>query len=177
MCGIMGYTGREQAAPILLDGLARLEYRGYDSAGIAVLDGPRLTVEKRAGKLGVLRAALDGAPPPGSTGIAHTRWATHGGVTDINAHPHLDCRGEIAVVHNGIIENYMALRIELQAAGHRFLSDTDSEVLPHLIEDAIDTGLSLLDAVRAAASRLQGAAAIVALCTREPETLVGARIG
>src|SRR5579875_84910 len=177
MCGIIGYVGGEQASPILETALERLAYRGYDSAGIAVLDGSQLQLVKRAGKLATLRAALDGSQPRGSCGIGHTRWATHGGVTDINAHPHLDCRGEIAVVHNGIIENYMALRIELQAAGHRFLSDTDSEVLPHLIEDALDTGLSLLDAVRAAASRLQGAAAIVALCTREPETLVGARIG
>src|SRR5579875_91417 len=176
MCGIMGYTGREQAAPILLDGLARLEYRGYDSAGIAVLDGPRLTVEKRAGKLGVLRAALDGAPPPGSTGIAHTRWATHGGVTDENAHPHLDCRGEIAVIHNGIIENFAALKAELLAAGHRFASETDTEVIPHLIEAEMRAGASLTEAVRRTVNRLEGAAALVAISAREPERIVGARV-
>ena len=148
MCGIVGYTGRDQAAPILLEGLARLEYRGYDSAGIAVLDGHELAVEKRAGKLGVLRQAVDGALPHGRTGIGHTRWATHGGVTDQNAHPHLDCDGEVVVIHNGIIENFAALKSDLLAQGHRFASETDTEVIPHLIETHLREGATLTEAVR-----------------------------
>jgi glutamine---fructose-6-phosphate transaminase (isomerizing) len=176
MCGIVGYTGPEQAAPILLDGLARLEYRGYDSAGIAVLDGARLTVEKRAGKLGVLRAVVDGALPHGSTGVGHTRWATHGGVTDENAHPHLDCSGEIVVIHNGIIENFAALKQELLANGHRFASETDTEVVPHLIEEYSRAGYALTEAVRRTVGRLDGAAALVVISAREPERIVGARV-
>src|SRR5207237_78469 len=128
MCGIIGYAGPDEAAPILLDGLARLEYRGYDSAGIAVLDGDQLTLEKRAGKLGVLQAAVDGRLPAGTVGVGHTRWATHGGVTDANAHPHCDCSGDVVVIHNGIVENFAALRDELRAAGHAFTSETDTEV-------------------------------------------------
>jgi glucosamine--fructose-6-phosphate aminotransferase (isomerizing) len=177
MCGIIGYVGNEQAAPILEVGLERLTYRGYDSAGIAVLDGARLSLIKRAGKLSVLLSALDSGRPAGACGIGHTRWATHGGVTDANAHPHLDCGGDVAVVHNGIIENYVALRLELQARGHRFASETDSEVLSHLIEQYLADGASLVEAVRATANRLAGAAAIVALARREPGVLVGARVG
>src|SRR5579859_7796720 len=112
MCGIIGYVGGDEAAPILLEGLARLEYRGYDSAGIAVLDGDQLSIEKRAGKLGILATAVDGRLPAGRLGMGHTRWATHGGVTDQNAHPHLDCERNVVVIHNGIVENFAALRTE-----------------------------------------------------------------
>ena len=114
MCGIIGVTGDRDAAPLLLDGLQRLEYRGYDSAGIAVLDGERIVVEKTAGKLSALRAGLEGAYPAGRCGIGHTRWATHGKPTDANAHPHLDCTGGVVVIHNGIVENYLELRAELR---------------------------------------------------------------
>src|SRR5579859_1446620 len=127
MCGIVGYVGPQKATPILLDGLARLEYRGYDSAGIAVLSATGdLQVTKRAGKLANLRAAVATAEPVGSLGIGHTRWATHGRPTDLNAHPHADCTGSISVIHNGIIENYISLRDELRALGHEFTSETDT---------------------------------------------------
>ena len=137
MCGIVGYTGPRDAAPILLEGLARLEYRGYDSAGLALVtaDG-ELFVEKRAGKLANLRTALADATPAAAVGLAHTRWATHGRPNDLNAHPHVDCSGTITVIHNGIIENFTELRDELAARGHRFGSETDTEVLAHLVEDA-----------------------------------------
>jgi glucosamine--fructose-6-phosphate aminotransferase (isomerizing) len=176
MCGIIGYAGNEQAAPILLDGLQSLEYRGYDSAGIAVLEGDDIQLEKRAGKLGVLRGAVDGCLPAGTVGIGHTRWATHGGVTDANAHPHLDCKGDVVVIHNGIVENFAALRAELQEEGHRFLSETDTEVIPHLIEGLLDAGETLCEAVRRTISRLDGAAALVVMSRREPGTIVGARV-
>jgi len=176
MCGIIGYVGPEQAAPILLEGLARLEYRGYDSAGIAVLDGDRLETEKRAGKLGVLAAIVDGRLPAGDLGIGHTRWATHGGVTDENAHPHLDCSGDVVVIHNGIVENYAVLRAELQEADHQFRSETDTEVIPHLIESYLDGGAALVEAVRLTINRLHGAAALVVLSRREPDRIIGARV-
>src|SRR5690348_9895589 len=136
MCGIVGYVGGREATPILLEGLRRLEYRGYDSAGVAVMNGAGVVVRKLAGRLQGLRQTLAGAPLHGSTGIAHTRWATHGGPTTANAHPHVDCTGRIALVHNGIIENADALRAALQANGHRFCTETDTETLAHLIEDA-----------------------------------------
>ncbi|MHB8576751.1 MAG: glutamine--fructose-6-phosphate transaminase (isomerizing) [Dehalococcoidia bacterium] len=176
MCGIIGYTGGDQAAQILLDGLARLEYRGYDSAGIAVLDGDELAIEKRAGKLGVLQTAVEGRLPEGTVGIGHTRWATHGGVTDANAHPHLDCSGKVVVIHNGIVENFAVLRDELLAAGHRFVSETDSEVIAHLIESERAGGVTLVEAVRRSIGRLEGAAALVVLCRDEPDRIVAARV-
>ena len=164
MCGIVAYVGRQEAASVVLDGLARLEYRGYDSAGLAVLDAEGgLSVVKDVGKLAVLRGAVDGAMPHGGTGLGHTRWATHGKPTQLNAHPHLDEHEDIAVVHNGIVENHVELRRELQARGHVFVSETDTEVLPHLIAEGVAEGLDLLEATRAAAARIEGAAAIVAL--------------
>ena len=133
MCGIVGYVGPDEALPIIVDGLRRLEYRGYDSAGVAVLDGG-LRVVKRAGKLLELEDALGtGARPTGSVGMRHTRWATHGAPTDRNAHPHLDCTGRVAVIHNGIIENFQSLRARLEKQGHTLVSETDTECVAHLI--------------------------------------------
>jgi len=182
MCGIIGYVGQQQAAPILLEALRRLEYRGYDSAGIAVLaeDGA-LVVRKREGKLANLVALLDeGAPVRGTLGVGHTRWATHGAPSDANAHPHADCEGRIIVVHNGIIENYQPLRERLLAHGHRFQSQTDTEVIVHLIEEeyrSLSNGQigDFCEAVRRALLQVRGAYAIVALCRDQPELLVGAR--
>ncbi|HEV3027579.1 MAG TPA: glutamine--fructose-6-phosphate aminotransferase, partial [Planctomycetota bacterium] len=133
MCGIMGYVGRRNAMEILVDGLHRLEYRGYDSAGLVVQNGHGLRSEKTVGKIAALDARLRLRPIEGRSGLGHTRWATHGGVTQSNAHPHFSCDGKIAVVHNGIVENHAELRAEL--GEHRFLSQTDTEVIPHLIED------------------------------------------
>jgi len=174
MCGIVGYTGPRDAAPILLDGLARLEYRGYDSAGIALVtaDG-ELFVEKRAGKLANLRTALLDVTPRAAVGLAHTRWATHGRPNDLNAHPHVDCSGEITVIHNGIIENFKELRDDLSTRGHRFDSETDTEALAHLVEEAY-TG-DIADAVRAALRQAHGAYAVAVLHKGEPGRLVGAR--
>ncbi|HEY7347720.1 MAG TPA: glutamine--fructose-6-phosphate transaminase (isomerizing) [Ktedonobacterales bacterium] len=177
MCGIVGYVGAQQATPILLDGLRRLEYRGYDSAGIAVLgnDG-RVAVRKRAGKLANLVGVIQDDGPLGSVGIGHTRWATHGRPNDDNAHPHSDCQGEISVVHNGIIENYAELREELRSQGHQFLSETDTEVLAHLIESHYArTNGDLLKAVRLALGRVTGTYSIAVVSQRHPDMLIGAR--
>src|SRR5437868_10101432 len=133
MCGIVGYVGRREAEPILVEGLRRLEYRGYDSAGIATLTGAQLHVRKKAGRIADLTKYLRERPGPGCHGISHTRWATHGGASDRNAHPHTDATGDIALVHNGVIENFASLRHQLQSAGVQFRSDTDTEVLCHLI--------------------------------------------
>lgn len=178
MCGIMGYVGHQEAGPILMDGLRRLEYRGYDSAGIAVV-GPEggLTVSKAAGKLSALVSLMNGGFPPGSIGIGHTRWATHGRPSDVNAHPHLDCRGEVVVIHNGIVENYLDLKKELAASGHSFVSQTDTEVIPHLIESYLAQGVGLEEASRRAFGHLEGSQAITVLSTLEPEKIVAARIG
>ncbi len=178
MCGIIGYAGSREAGPLLLEGLQRLEYRGYDSAGFAILDGDgRLHVGKHTGKLKNLVASLEGVYPPGTLGLAHTRWATHGRPSDENAHPHLDCSGEVAVVHNGIVENYLELRRELAAQGHRFTSETDTEVLAHLIESHLRDSDDLPAALRSAIGRVQGSQAIVALSRRHPGRLVAARLG
>ncbi|MBI4570959.1 MAG: glutamine--fructose-6-phosphate transaminase (isomerizing) [Chloroflexi bacterium] len=178
MCGIIGYEGTREAAPLLLEGLQRLEYRGYDSAGLAVLDANgALHLRKAVGKLSNLVAHLEGVYPPGTAGIAHTRWATHGKPSDENAHPHLDCTGDVAVVHNGIIENYLALRQELIAQGHRFTSGTDTEVLAHLIEARLAAGDELAAALRHALGRIDGSQAIVALSRSRPGTIVAARAG
>jgi len=175
MCGIVGYIGKHQALPILLEGLKRLEYRGYDSAGVAIVNGGRILLEKTKGKISELETQLSGKCYPGVAGIAHTRWATHGEPNRQNAHPHLDCSGRIAVAHNGIIENYQILKKRLQDKGHKFESDTDTEVIAHLIEDHY-TG-TLEDAVRKAAKQLEGTYGIVVLSRDEPEKLVGVRNG
>ena len=176
MCGIVGYVGSGQALPVLLDGMARLEYRGYDSAGVAVISGESLGVVRKAGHLEELTKALAGMDLVGSTGIGHTRWATHGAPTDGNAHPHRDCSGNVAVVHNGIIENHDVLRAKLIREGHSLASDTDTEVIAHLIESIIETeSCSLLTAVTKAVHVLEGAFALVCLRTEEPGCIVVAR--
>jgi glutamine---fructose-6-phosphate transaminase (isomerizing) len=176
MCGIVGYTGKDEALPILLDGMERLEYRGYDSAGVAVLEDGHIEVVRRAGRLEELRSALSGDTVTGHLGIGHTRWATHGAPTDRNAHPHLDCTGTLAVVHNGIVENHDLLRTKLSAEGHTFRSETDTEVVAHLLESVMATGpSSLLEAVLEVVGHLEGAFALVCICTSEPETIIVAR--
>jgi glucosamine--fructose-6-phosphate aminotransferase (isomerizing) len=173
MCGIVGYIGPKEAVAILLEGLEKLEYRGYDSAGVAVTSGDSLEILKKQGKLGVLRDELKGCTYSANVGIGHTRWATHGRPSDENAHPHTDCTGKIAVVHNGIIENYLALREWLQAQGHIFTSQTDTEVLPHLIEEFFEG--DLLDAVLKASSKLVGSFAMAVVSSHEPNKLVAVR--
>ncbi len=174
MCGIVGYIGMTNATQILIEGLRKLEYRGYDSAGVAVLANGQLTIARRQGKLARLSQELEANPLYGCVGIGHTRWATHGAPSDENAHPHTDCHGHIAVVHNGIIENYLALRERLEEAGHHFSSETDTEVLAHLIESHF-TG-NLYEAVRTALREVIGSYALVAVCHETPETLVAARL-
>jgi glucosamine--fructose-6-phosphate aminotransferase (isomerizing) len=192
MCGIVGYVGEEQALPVLLKGMAALEYRGYDSAGVALISPEGLAVERRAGKLEVLEQALDAAALAGRLGVGHTRWATHGAPTDGNAHPHRDCTGTIALVHNGIIENHDALRAQLEAEGHVFSSETDTEVAVHLVESIVrrrggaggrrarppdprEGSCRLREAVMEACGLLQGAFALVCASAAEPDTIVAAR--
>ena len=170
MCGIVGYVGDRQAAEFLLDGLSRLEYRGYDSAGIAVYDGENIRVAKSVGRLAALRDKIKGNVPVGSLGIGHTRWATHGRPSDVNSHPHTDCHGDFAIVHNGIIENYLSLKEELIAKGHVFKSETDTEVVVHLLED-VYTG-DFVAAVRAVLARIEGSYALVFMSRRHPDMLI-----
>src|SRR5436190_23226445 len=170
MCGIVGYAGRRNALPILLDGLKRLEYRGYDSAGVAIV-GSGLQVVKDKGFIANLEPQLP--PLIGSTGFAHTRWATHGAPSQVNAHPHIDCTGKIALAHNGIIENYAALRGKLESRGHKFVSQTDTESLVHLIESDYEGNVE--EATRKALQDTRGASAILAISAREPGRVVGAR--
>ncbi|MCI0634034.1 MAG: glutamine--fructose-6-phosphate transaminase (isomerizing) [Actinobacteria bacterium] len=173
MCGIVGYVGPDRALPIVLEGLRRLEYRGYDSAGVATIDGG-LSVTKRAGKLSELDAALEAEGTlPGRVGMGHTRWATHGAANDRNAHPHLDCEGAVAVIHNGIVENFAQLRAGLEKRGHMLLSETDTEVIAHLIEEKEGT---LADRVRATVRELEGAYALVVLGRDEPDVIVGVKV-
>lgn len=173
MCGIVGFTGSLQAKEVLLEGLKRLEYRGYDSAGIAVFDGEKLNVVKRLGKVSELVDALPKDACQGGCGIGHTRWATHGAPSERNAHPHTSCHSDIAVVHNGIIENFQELREELIGLGHTFVSDTDTEVVAHLVEQAYED--DLLSAVRDASLRLVGAYGLAVTCQQEPGTIVVTR--
>ncbi|HUV39162.1 MAG TPA: glutamine--fructose-6-phosphate transaminase (isomerizing) [Planctomycetota bacterium] len=175
MCGIVGYVGRKFVDPVLVVDLERLEYRGYDSAGIATLNDGELCVRKRLGRLRVLDEAVRQSPLGGTIGIGHTRWATHGEPSEMNAHPHLDCRREVAIVHNGIIENYAELRAALQKEGHVFTSDTDSEVIAHLIEKFLRLGLER--AVLRAVRDLRGSFAFAAMTVHAPDLLVAAKLG
>ncbi|MCB5178602.1 glutamine--fructose-6-phosphate transaminase (isomerizing) [Streptomyces antimicrobicus] len=176
MCGIVGYVGAQSALDVVVAGLKRLEYRGYDSAGVAVLADGGLAAAKKAGKLVNLEKALVSRPlPTGSTGIGHTRWATHGGPTDANAHPHLDNAGRVAVVHNGIIENFAALRAELTERGHLLQSETDTEVVAHLVAECFSSTGDLAEAMRQVCRRLEGAFTLVAVHADEPDVVVGAR--
>ena len=175
MCGIVGYIGHRDAAAFILPGLRRLEYRGYDSAGIATVSPTGLNVRKRIGKIAALETAVAADPPPGTLGVGHTRWATHGRPSDANAHPHVDCRSRLAVVHNGIIENYRQLRKTLATEGHRFHSQTDTEVIAHLLERHQADGLP--DALACAARELQGAFAIACVDADAPDMLVAFRRG
>ena len=170
MCGIVGYVGDNQAANFLLDGLAKLEYRGYDSAGIAVFDGENIRVEKSVGRLASLRDKVKDDTPVGTMGIGHTRWATHGAPSDWNSHPHTDCSGDFAVVHNGIIENYLVLKEQLIEKGHVFKSETDTEVLPHLLEEAYDGDFEA--AVRKVLKQIEGSYSIVFMSKHDPDTLI-----
>ena len=177
MCGIVGYIGPRNATPIIYDGLKRLEYRGYDSAGIAVVQNDRIEVRREAGKLDSLRTLLDARPIAGPIGIGHTRWATHGKANSTNAHPHLDCTGDLVVIHNGIVENFLELRSELQAKGHTFKSETDTETIVHLVEQYIQDGLDFEAAARTTFKRLQGAQAVVLRNRCQPDRIIAARIG
>jgi glucosamine--fructose-6-phosphate aminotransferase (isomerizing) len=176
MCGIVGYVGEKQAQDVVIEGLRRLEYRGYDSAGIALVSHGDIEWRKRAGKLANLEKALADEPlPPSTTGIGHTRWATHGAPNDANAHPHLGNGGRVALVHNGIIENFAALRAEVEAAGDDLLSETDTEIAAHLLEAALAGGGDLTDAMRAVCLRLEGAFTLVAVDGQDPSRVVAAR--
>jgi glucosamine--fructose-6-phosphate aminotransferase (isomerizing) len=177
MCGIVGYVGDQSALGVVIEGLRRLEYRGYDSAGVAMLADGKLATAKKAGKLANLEALLEESPmAPATTGMGHTRWATHGAPNDRNAHPHVDCTGTVAVIHNGIIENFASLRTELESRGHELVSDTDTEAVAHLLEEATRGGeVGLADAMRAVCHRLEGAFTLVATHADFPDVVVGAR--
>jgi glutamine---fructose-6-phosphate transaminase (isomerizing) len=178
MCGIVGYLGKKPVVAILIDGLKRLEYRGYDSAGIAVVNGDQLQIRRASGKLKNLEEALQNNPCQGTYGIGHTRWATHGRPTEENAHPHRDCQGKIVVVHNGIVENYLGLKKSLIAEGHTFVTETDTEVIAHLVEKHSARSEGLLEtAVRKALKEINGIYAVVILSLHDPGKIVAARIG
>jgi glutamine---fructose-6-phosphate transaminase (isomerizing) len=177
MCGIVGYIGPRDATPIILNGLKRLEYRGYDSAGLAILENNQIEVRRDVGKLSRLSALVDEQPLHGNIGIGHTRWATHGAPSARNAHPHLGMTGAVVVVHNGIVENFLELREELAAEGVIFKSDTDTEVIVHLVERYLTMETGLVEATRMALKHLKGAHGVVALSSHEPDKIVAARIG
>ncbi|HUS19165.1 MAG TPA: class II glutamine amidotransferase, partial [Terriglobales bacterium] len=183
MCGIVGYVGKKDVVPVIIEGLRKLEYRGYDSAGIAVGgNGNGLQVRRAEGKLRNLEEVIRSNPLHGSTyGIGHTRWATHGRPTEENAHPHRDCTGKIVVVHNGIVENYLALKKQLMAEGHKFVTETDTEIIAHLIEKNIKATNGkqplLEDAVRMTVKQLTGVFALVVISVDEPNKIVAARNG
>jgi glucosamine--fructose-6-phosphate aminotransferase (isomerizing) len=170
MCGIVGYIGKGQATPFLLEGLTKLEYRGYDSAGIAVYDGDGIRVEKSVGRLAALKEKIAGKEPQGCVGIGHTRWATHGRPSDRNAHPHTDCSGDFAVVHNGIIENYLSLKEELIEKGHEFRSETDTEVVAHLLEELYNGDFEA--SVREVLHRIEGSYSLVFMSRRDPDCII-----
>src|SRR6266849_3297247 len=176
MCGIVGYIGNRKAVPIILDGLKRLEYRGYDSAGLAVVGDDGVLVMRRAsGKLRNLEDAIRMHPVDGGYGIGHTRWATHGRPTEENAHPHRDCKGAIVVVHNGIVENYLPLKHQLQLEGHKFITETDTEVIAHLVEKYNEGNLE--EAVRRAVREVHGVFALSVIASSDPNKIVAARMG
>ena len=176
MCGIVGYVGEKQAQGVVIEGLRRLEYRGYDSAGIALIDDGRIASDKRAGKLANLEKAIEETPLPSSTtGIGHTRWATHGAPNDTNAHPHLGAQGRVALVHNGIIENFARLRARLEADGHDLVSETDTEVAAHLLEQQVEAGADLTTAMQTVCRELEGAFTLVAVDAQDPSRVVAAR--
>ena len=179
MCGIIGYIGGREVSRVLLEGLRRLEYRGYDSCGIALINaGDKIQVTKKKGRIDGLDEALRSNPVTGSIGIGHTRWATHGHPSDVNSHPHCDESGEIAIVHNGIIENYSGLRYELEHKGYSFRSETDTETVVHLIADSLNNGAEgLLEAVREALEKVVGQYAICVISSREPEKIIAVRKG
>jgi glutamine---fructose-6-phosphate transaminase (isomerizing) len=175
MCGIVGCVSHEPVAQALLEGLRKVEYRGYDSAGMATVKDGRLTIRKGAGRVADIEQAQDLSKMAGTTGMAHTRWATHGGVTDANAHPHASCDSLVAVIHNGIIENYLPLKLRLVASGHKFRSDTDTEVVAHLVEEEVKKGRAPLAAVSSATKKLKGQYALVVMFRDRPDVLVGSR--
>ncbi len=175
MCGIIGYVGPRKVVPVIIEGLRKLEYRGYDSAGMAIIEKGELVVVKKKGKLKALEDAVVGHEYTATTGIGHTRWATHGKVEDRNAHPQVDCRGSIAVIHNGIIENYQTLREELVRKGHTFKSETDTEVIAHLMEEQIDAGADVREAARKTALQLEGAFAFLVLAKAFPGRIIAVR--
>src|ERR1700756_756480 len=177
MCGIVGYIGSKKVVPVIIEGLRKLEYRGYDSAGIAVVDGDgKLQIRRAPGKLRNLEEALQKSPIEGTYGIGHTRWATHGRPTEENAHPHRDCTGQIVVVHNGIIENYLELKEQLQREGHKFVTETDTEIVAHLVEEFAKK-LPFEEAVRKTLKELRGIYSLVFLSAKDPQKLIAARIG
>src|SRR5213596_1535252 len=178
MCGIVGYVGKKRVVPVIIDGLRRLEYRGYDSAGIAVCgNGEGLQIRRAEGKLRNLEEVIRLKPLDGTYGIGHTRWATHGRPTEENAHPHRDCSGNIIVVHNGIIENYLELKEKLQKEGHKFVTETDTEIVEHLVEKNSQGGVPLEEAVRLSLKDLRGIYALVFLSAKDPQKIVAARLG
>ena len=177
MCGIVAYIGPRDATPIILNGLKRLEYRGYDSAGIATVEAGQINIRRNVGKLARLQSLVTEQPLSGNLGIGHTRWATHGEPNERNAHPHIGATGEVVIVHNGIVENYMSLREEMLAKGVTLQSDTDSEVIVHLVEHYLAAGHPFEDAVRHAIGDLRGASAIVLISTHEPDKIIAARVG
>ena len=177
MCGIVGYIGNKDAAPILLEGLKRLEYRGYDSAGVAVLTNGKITVEKQAEKISALEQSLAQNALSGKLGIAHTRWATHGVPNQTNAHPHTDTTGRIALIHNGIIENYQTIKTKLESNGYKFSTDTDTEALVNLISEYYQNGNNLDEAVRAALSQVEGTYGIAVISKDDTNTLIAGRRG
>src|SRR5450432_4241335 len=178
MCGIVGYIGPKKVVPVIIEGLRKLEYRGYDSAGIAVVtkDG-KLEIRRAAGKLRNLEEVIAKSPIEGTYGIGHTRWATHGRPTEENAHPHRDCSGQIVVVHNGIIENYLELKERLQREGHKFVTETDTEIVAHLVEHYSNGNVPLEEAVRLTLKELRGIYALVFLSAKDPMKIVAARLG